>query len=52
MKLSLVDSDILVFVPYSVGKDAKSSAPLRAKISQDDIIRANNVGFVGLVSNY
>jgi general secretion pathway protein G len=37
---------------YSVGKDAKSTAPLRAKISQDDIIRANNGGFVGLVSNY
>ncbi len=37
---------------YSVGKDGKSTAPLTAKISQDDIIRANNGGFVGLVSNY
>ena len=37
---------------FSVGKDGKSTAPLTAKISQDDIIRANNGGFVGLVSNY
>ena len=37
---------------YTAGKDGKSTAPLTAKISQDDIIRANNGGFVGLVSNY
>ena len=37
---------------YSVGKDGKSEAPLTAKVSQDDIIRANNGGYVGLVSNY
>jgi general secretion pathway protein G len=37
---------------YSVGKDGKSTAPLTAKVSQDDIIRANNGGYVGLVSNY
>ena len=37
---------------YSVGKDGKSTAPLTAKISQDDIVRANNGGYVGLVSNY
>jgi general secretion pathway protein G len=37
---------------YSVGKDGKSASPLTAKISQDDIVRANNGGFVGLVSNY
>jgi general secretion pathway protein G len=37
---------------YSVGKDGKSTAPLTAKISQDDIIRANNGGYFGLVSNY
>ena len=36
----------------SVGKDGKSAAPLTAKISQDDIIRANNGGYVGLASNY
>jgi len=35
-----------------VGKDGKSTAPLTAKISQDDIVRANNGGYVGLVSNY
>jgi len=37
---------------YSKGADGKSTAPLTAKISQDDIIRANNGGYVGLVSNY
>ena len=37
---------------YSVGKDGESKVPLTAKHSQDDIIRANNGGFVGLVSNY
>jgi general secretion pathway protein G len=37
---------------YSEGKDGKSNAALTSKNSQDDIIRANNGGFVGLVSNY
>ena len=37
---------------YSVGKDGKSQAPLTSKFSQDDIIRANNGGFMGLGSNY
>ena len=37
---------------YSVGKDGKSLAPLTSKLSQDDIIRANNGGFMGLGSNY
>ena len=37
---------------YSVGKDGKSKAPLTAKHSKDDLIRANNGGFMGLVSNY
>jgi general secretion pathway protein G len=37
---------------YSGGKDGKSTASLTAKISQNDIIRANNGGYVGLVSNY
>jgi len=36
----------------SLGKDGKSTAPLTAKISQDDIVRANNGGFVDLASNY
>jgi general secretion pathway protein G len=37
---------------YSLGKDGQSAAPLTAKFSQDDIVRANNGGFVGLASNY
>ena len=37
---------------FSVGKDGKSTAPLTAKISQDDIVRANNGRYLGLVSNY
>ena len=37
---------------YSVGKNGKSAPSLKAKISQDDIVRANNGGFVGLGSDY
>ena len=37
---------------YSVGRDGKSVAPLTSKLSKDDIIRANNGGYFGLVSNY
>lgn len=37
---------------YSVGKDGKSQAPLTSESSQDDVIRANNGGFMGLGSNY
>jgi general secretion pathway protein G len=37
---------------YSVGKDGISSAPLTAKASADDIIRANNGGFIGLAARY
>lgn len=37
---------------YSKGKDGKSTLPLTAKISQDDIIRANNGEFIGLASDY
>jgi general secretion pathway protein G len=37
---------------FSVGKDGRSNAPLTSKISQDDIVRANNGGFVDLASNY
>jgi general secretion pathway protein G len=37
---------------YSVGKDGKSASPLTAQSSQDDIIRANNGGFIGLASTY
>ena len=37
---------------YSMGQDGKSSAPLTAKASQDDIIRASNGGYVGLASQF
>jgi general secretion pathway protein G len=37
---------------YSMGKDGKSTSPFTAKASQDDVVRANNGGFVGLVSDY
>ena len=37
---------------YSMGKDGKSQSPFTAKASQDDIVRTNNGGFVGLVSDY
>ena len=37
---------------YSLGKDGKSASPLTAKISHDDIIRANNGAYFGLAANY
>lgn len=37
---------------YSMGADGKSVAPFTAKASQDDIVRANNGSYIGLVSNY
>jgi general secretion pathway protein G len=37
---------------YSMGKDGTSVAPLTANPSRDDIIRANDGAFVGLVSVY
>jgi len=37
---------------YSMGKDRKSQAPLTAKQSRDDVIRANNGTFIGLASKY
>jgi len=37
---------------YSMGKDGKSTSPLTAKASRDDIVRANNGRFIGLASNY
>jgi general secretion pathway protein G len=37
---------------YSKGKDGDSKSPLTAKASRDDIIRANNGGFIGQASNY
>lgn len=37
---------------YSTGADMSSQLPLTAKASQDDIVRANNGGFIGLASDY
>ena len=37
---------------YSKGEDGQSVAPFTAKASQDDIVRANNGAYVGLVANY
>jgi len=37
---------------YSMGKDGKTATPLTSKNSRDDIIRANNGGFIGLASDY
>ncbi len=37
---------------YSKGPDGQSSAPLTALPSRDDIIRANNGGFIGPASDY
>jgi general secretion pathway protein G len=37
---------------YSVGKDGASAAPLTVKASQDDIVVANDGGFIGLARRY
>jgi general secretion pathway protein G len=37
---------------YSKRKDGQSSSPLTAKASRDDIIRANDGGYIGLASAY
>ena len=37
---------------YSMGKDGKSTSPLTAKASRDDIVRANNGGYVGPASEF
>jgi general secretion pathway protein G len=37
---------------YSVGPDGKTTAPLTAKDSQDDIVRANDGGYFGVASKY
>ena len=37
---------------YSMGADGASTSALTAKSSQDDIIRANDGGFVGLASDF
>jgi len=37
---------------YSMGKDGKSQTPFPAKASRDDVVRANNGGYFGLVEYY
>ena len=37
---------------YSMGRDGLTQLPLTAKVSKDDVIRANDGGFIGLASNY
>ena len=37
---------------YSMGKDGNSVAPLTAKASRDDIVRANDGGYIGLAEKY
>jgi general secretion pathway protein G len=37
---------------YSMGPDKESVAPITAKASRDDIIRANNGAFIGIAKNY
>jgi general secretion pathway protein G len=37
---------------YSKGADGQSVAPLTAQASRDDIVRANDGGFIGLASEY
>jgi len=44
-----VNSD---FDLYSKGKDGKSQTPFTSKASRDDIVRANNGRYIGLVSDY
>ena len=37
---------------YSMGADGDSRGPLSARASRDDIVRANNGAFIGLVDEY
>lgn len=37
---------------YSLGPDKQSQTPLTASHSRDDIIRANNGGFIGVAKDY
>ena len=37
---------------YSMGEDGQTKTPFTAPVSKDDIVRANNGEFMGLVSDY
>ncbi|MCC7218516.1 MAG: prepilin-type N-terminal cleavage/methylation domain-containing protein [Burkholderiales bacterium] len=40
------------FDVFSMGKDGDSRPPLTARMSRDDVVRANNGRFIGLASDY
>lgn len=44
-----VNSD---FDLYSMGKDGATALPFTSKPAQDDIVRANDGGFIGLAKNF
>jgi general secretion pathway protein G len=48
-KLNPINSD---FDLYSTGRDGQTKTQITNKDSLDDIIRANDGGFVGLARNY
>lgn len=48
-KLNPLNTD---FDLYSIGRDGRSTGPLSAKHSRDDIVRANNGAFIGLGEDY
>ena len=48
-KLNPLNTD---FDLYSLGRDGSSSGPLSAKVSRDDIVRANDGAFIGLGEDY
>jgi general secretion pathway protein G len=37
---------------YSMGPDGRTAPPLTSQYSRDDIVRANNGGFIGVASEY
>ena len=37
---------------YSMGKDGQSTPPLNSKAGRDDVIRANDGGYIGLASDF
>ena len=37
---------------YSIGPDGATNKPLTAQASRDDIIRANDGGYIGVAANY
>lgn len=48
-KLNPINAD---FDLYSVGKDGKSSTPITAHFSKDDVIRAREGAYLGLASEF